>query len=159
VILELLRFFPGTSLENLFQYLTFRAALAAVVSFLVAIIAGPSVISWLRSRKIGERTGKTDSQKLAELHAQVGDRERLRTTLARMIATSPENLPVRLFVLDKLVDSGDLEAAKLAARAMEDAFPENADSWERLQRFYGRIRDRVRQVQAGEKYLRYRKEE
>lgn len=69
MILELLRFFPGTSLENLFQYLTFRAALAAVVSFLVAIAAGPSVIGWLRARKIGEQTGKTDSQKLAELHA------------------------------------------------------------------------------------------
>lgn len=69
MILELLRFFPGTSLENLFQYLTFRAALAAVVSFLVAILLGPQVIGWLRARKIGEHTGKTDSQKLAELHA------------------------------------------------------------------------------------------
>jgi phospho-N-acetylmuramoyl-pentapeptide-transferase len=70
VILELLRFFPGTTLENLFQYLTFRAALAAVVSFLVAILAGPRLIAWLRARRIGEQTGKTDSAKLAELHKE-----------------------------------------------------------------------------------------
>lgn len=69
MILEILRLFPGTALENLFQYLTFRAALAAVLSFLVAITFGPRIIEWLRWRKIGENTGKSDSVELAQMHA------------------------------------------------------------------------------------------
>ena len=68
VIQELLRFFEGTPLWNLFSYLTFRAALSAVWAFLVAILCGPWVIAYLRRRKIGENVRKTDSLRLAELH-------------------------------------------------------------------------------------------
>ena len=68
MILELLRFFEDTPLWNLFSYLTFRAALSAVFSFLIAILFGPKVIAYLRRRKIGENVQKTDSPRLAELH-------------------------------------------------------------------------------------------
>jgi phospho-N-acetylmuramoyl-pentapeptide-transferase len=53
---------------NIFRYLTFRAAFAAITAFLICIIFGPAFIRALRRRKIGERTDKTDSQFLAELH-------------------------------------------------------------------------------------------
>jgi phospho-N-acetylmuramoyl-pentapeptide-transferase len=69
VVLEILRLlFAGSPAENLFGYLTFRSALAAVCAFLVSVLAGPKVIAWLRKRKIGEDVSKTDSEKLAELH-------------------------------------------------------------------------------------------
>ncbi|MHC4711651.1 MAG: phospho-N-acetylmuramoyl-pentapeptide-transferase [Planctomycetota bacterium] len=53
---------------NVFRYLTFRTAFAAITAFLVCIVAGPAFISRLRRLKIGERTEKTDSPFLAELH-------------------------------------------------------------------------------------------
>ncbi len=53
---------------NVFRYLTFRTAFAAITAFLVCVIAGPSFISHLRRRKISEKTDKTDSTFLAELH-------------------------------------------------------------------------------------------
>ena len=59
---------PHFGAFNIFKYLTFRAAFAAITSFLVCVIVGPSFIRYLRRRKIGERTEKTDSQFLAELH-------------------------------------------------------------------------------------------
>ncbi len=69
MILEILtRWFQGTTLLNFFQYLTVRAALSAVVSFLVALLIGPKMIAWLRYRKIGEDTGKSDSAVLKQLH-------------------------------------------------------------------------------------------
>ncbi len=68
MVLELLNLFHGTALWNLFQYLTFRAALAAVAGFLIALILGPGLIRALRRRKIGENVEKTDSDQLRELH-------------------------------------------------------------------------------------------
>ncbi len=70
MILALLDGLEGTPLWNLFQYLTVRAALAAVVAFLVAVLCGPRVIRWLVRRKIGENVEKTDSLRLAELHGE-----------------------------------------------------------------------------------------
>ena len=53
---------------NILRYVTFRAAFAAITAFLICIVVGPRFIRYLRRRKIGERTDKTDSQYLAELH-------------------------------------------------------------------------------------------
>ena len=55
-------------LLNIFKYLTFRAAFAAITAFAVCVVVGPFFIAYLRRRKIGERTDKTDSQFLADLH-------------------------------------------------------------------------------------------
>ena len=68
MFLEILRHFEGTAVWNLFQYLTFRAALGAVCAFVIALWLGPPVIRYLRARKIGEDTKKTDSERLSELH-------------------------------------------------------------------------------------------
>lgn len=58
---------PHFGALNVFRYLTFRAAFAAITAFLVCVAAGPAFISHLRRRKIGERIG-TDSARLADLH-------------------------------------------------------------------------------------------
>ncbi len=59
---------PRLNALNIFRYITFRAAFAAITAFLICIIVGPSFIAYLRRRKIGERTDKTDSAVLATLH-------------------------------------------------------------------------------------------
>ncbi len=43
--------FPG---HNLMNYLSFRAMLAAVISMLIAFLAGGRIIEWLRNHQIGE---------------------------------------------------------------------------------------------------------
>jgi len=37
---------------NLFRYISFRAAFAAILSFFVVVVAGPGVLAWLRSRRL-----------------------------------------------------------------------------------------------------------
>jgi phospho-N-acetylmuramoyl-pentapeptide-transferase len=57
------------SFLNLFQYITFRAACAGMLSFLLSVIFGPRVIRRLISLKVGQpiRTAE-EVHKLAELH-------------------------------------------------------------------------------------------
>ena len=54
---------------NLFGYITFRAAVACIVSFLLSLFFGPRVIRKLISLKVGQpiRTAE-EVHKLAELH-------------------------------------------------------------------------------------------
>ncbi len=54
---------------NLFQYITFRAACAGLLAFILSLIAGPRVIRKLISLKVGQpiRTAE-EVHKLAELH-------------------------------------------------------------------------------------------
>ncbi|MFA4889319.1 MAG: phospho-N-acetylmuramoyl-pentapeptide-transferase, partial [Candidatus Omnitrophota bacterium] len=53
---------------NVFRYITFRAAMAALTSFLISLIIGPIIIRKLRELKIGEKITKDDSKKLDQLH-------------------------------------------------------------------------------------------
>jgi phospho-N-acetylmuramoyl-pentapeptide-transferase len=53
---------------NVLRYITFRAALAALVAFALGVAAGPAVIRALRRRKIGETGEKGDSARLDALH-------------------------------------------------------------------------------------------
>ena len=57
------------SFLNLFQYITFRAAGAGILAFLLSLIFGPRVIRRLISMKLGQplRTAE-EVHKLAELH-------------------------------------------------------------------------------------------
>jgi phospho-N-acetylmuramoyl-pentapeptide-transferase len=50
---------------NIFQYITFRSAYAAVTSLLITLLLGPALISFLTKQKIGEsiRTDGPDSHK------------------------------------------------------------------------------------------------
>lgn len=42
-------YFPGI---NLFRYITFRAAFAAILSFLVVLLVGPGIVAWLSGKKL-----------------------------------------------------------------------------------------------------------
>ncbi|MHC4339917.1 MAG: phospho-N-acetylmuramoyl-pentapeptide-transferase, partial [Planctomycetota bacterium] len=37
---------------NLFHYISFRAAFAAILSFLIVLVCGPGLVAWLRARKV-----------------------------------------------------------------------------------------------------------
>jgi len=46
---------PGLSALNVFRYITFRAAYAAITALLVCFVLGPPMIEWLRRVKLGQR--------------------------------------------------------------------------------------------------------
>ncbi|MDD3087412.1 MAG: phospho-N-acetylmuramoyl-pentapeptide-transferase [Candidatus Omnitrophica bacterium] len=56
------------SVFNIFRYITFRAAMAALTSFLISLLLGPFVIRKLKSLKVGEKINKGDSAALDTLH-------------------------------------------------------------------------------------------
>lgn len=58
---------------NIFRYITFRAAMAAVTAFLISLIFGPFLINKLKKLKIGENINKNDSGKLDDLHRHKQD--------------------------------------------------------------------------------------
>ncbi len=51
---------------NLFRYITFRAAFAAILAFLVVLVCGPGVVAWLRERNVRGCVGHS-SETLARL--------------------------------------------------------------------------------------------
>jgi len=53
---------------NVFRYITFRAAMAALTAFLLSLIFGPLLINKLKALKVTEKINKADSQKLDDLH-------------------------------------------------------------------------------------------
>ncbi len=53
---------------NLFRYITFRAAMAALTAFILSLIFGPVLINKLKALKVGEKINKADSKKLDNLH-------------------------------------------------------------------------------------------
>ncbi|MGA2774615.1 MAG: phospho-N-acetylmuramoyl-pentapeptide-transferase [Candidatus Omnitrophota bacterium] len=53
---------------NIFRYITFRSAMAALTAFILSLIFGPLVIRKLKELKIGEKITKQDSLRLDELH-------------------------------------------------------------------------------------------
>ena len=55
------------SVFNIFRYITFRSAMAALTAFIVSLLLGPFVIRKLKELKIGEKINKGDSQKLDEM--------------------------------------------------------------------------------------------
>jgi len=61
------------SVLNLFRYITFRSAMAALTAFLICLIFGPGLIRKLKEYKIGEKIKKEDSAKLDELHSHKQD--------------------------------------------------------------------------------------
>src|SRR5206468_958464 len=46
---------PGLSALNVFRYITFRAAYAAITALLVCFVLGPPVIEWLRRVRLGQK--------------------------------------------------------------------------------------------------------
>jgi len=46
---------PGLSALNVFRYITFRAAYAAITALLVCFVLGPPMIDWLRRLRLGQK--------------------------------------------------------------------------------------------------------
>ena len=46
---------PGLSALNVFRYITFRAAYAAVTALLVCFVLGPPLVEWLRQVRLGQK--------------------------------------------------------------------------------------------------------
>jgi len=66
-------FYSQFKLFNLFRYVTFRAAMAAVTAFVICLVVGPYVIRMLKKAGIKEATGKSDSAELNTLHGTKGN--------------------------------------------------------------------------------------
>jgi phospho-N-acetylmuramoyl-pentapeptide-transferase len=60
---------------QLFGYVTFRAAAAALTGFALALWWGRPAIAWLRRHKFGEDTTKTDQRELADLTVRMGKKD------------------------------------------------------------------------------------
>lgn len=58
---------------NVFRYITFRAAMAAITAFLISLALGPTIIRKLRELKWGEKVVKGDSTRLDDLHLHKKD--------------------------------------------------------------------------------------
>ncbi len=54
---------------NVFKYITFRAAMAALTAFLLSVILGPLVINWLKKIKFGQHIRKEHVESIHGLHA------------------------------------------------------------------------------------------
>ncbi|MCM8781343.1 MAG: phospho-N-acetylmuramoyl-pentapeptide-transferase [Candidatus Omnitrophica bacterium] len=61
------------SFFNIFRYITFRAAMAAITAFAISLLLGPGVIRLLKRLKIGENIRREDSARLYELHSKKQD--------------------------------------------------------------------------------------
>jgi len=55
---------------NLFRYVTFRAAFAAITAFVLALLVGGPLIRWLQRQRVREDTTKKYSPKLQALHGE-----------------------------------------------------------------------------------------
>ena len=53
---------------NVFKYVTFRAAFAAISAFLLCILLGPPLIRLLKLYKVGEKTFRRDAPTLQQFH-------------------------------------------------------------------------------------------
>ncbi|MEZ6014101.1 MAG: phospho-N-acetylmuramoyl-pentapeptide-transferase [Planctomycetota bacterium] len=69
MLAELLARLTGAAL---FEYISFRAALAAFTSFVVALALGGPTIRWLRKHRVGEDVTKTAALELAQLSQNMG---------------------------------------------------------------------------------------
>ncbi len=58
---------------NIFRYITFRAAMAVLTSFIISLIIGPIIIRKLKALKVQEKINKGDSLKLDDLHRNKQD--------------------------------------------------------------------------------------
>lgn len=57
---------------RLFGYISFRVVMAAMTSFLAALLVGGPAIRWLKSHRVREQAGKTDSAELAKMAEATG---------------------------------------------------------------------------------------
>jgi predicted Zn-dependent protease len=92
--------------------------------------------------------------RLIDVHRASGNDAAVRESVQRLIRAVPLDLDARALALRQLRELGDLAAAQRVADGVERDFGESAEAWRVLRDHYGAVRDRVREVRAGERYLR-----
>jgi phospho-N-acetylmuramoyl-pentapeptide-transferase len=80
--------FPGA---NLFQYVTFRAAAAAIFALLISLLVGPRIIAALKRRQIGEQA-KSELQQVGQHSLKAGT-----PTMGGLIVLAAVLLPTLLW--------------------------------------------------------------
>lgn len=60
---------------QLFGYISFRTAMAALTAFAIAIVVGRPCITWLKRHRVGEDVTKTDSIELAKMAQRMGKKD------------------------------------------------------------------------------------
>jgi phospho-N-acetylmuramoyl-pentapeptide-transferase len=53
---------------NIFRYITFRASMAAVTSFVICLVIGPFIINWLKALNAGQFVRKEHVDSIYDLH-------------------------------------------------------------------------------------------
>ncbi len=53
---------PGLSILNVFRYITFRSAYAAITALLISLLLGPPMIAWLKRVKLGQKVRQEGPQ-------------------------------------------------------------------------------------------------
>lgn len=94
--------------------------------------------------------------RLTELHRTTGNLPEVRRALLRWLMLAPDDVPLRIHVLDVLTEMGDRRGAAAAAEALEVVGAEDVDAWRRLVLHYAQTRERMRQVRAEEQVARLR---
>lgn len=130
-----------------------EAAEAARARFDVLARASSEIRS-LEALLLTEPRSTKPLRRLVELHAAIGDVPRAKEWLARLLAPAPKDVELRIFALDTWVAAGQADAALAAALDLERECASEARAWKRLETYWASVRDRVRQVQASERYLR-----
>lgn len=93
-------------------------------------------------------------RRLFDVERVAGNQAGALEALEGCLRAMPSDLGVRVFVLDALTELGERDRADGVAASIERDFFEVPEAWLALRDHYGRLNDRVRQVRAGERYLR-----
>lgn len=93
-------------------------------------------------------------RRLYDVERSAGNSAGARDSVERCLKSLPRDLSVRVFAMQALRELGERERALEVADGVERDFAEVAEAWLSLRDFYGVVNDRVRQVRAGERYLR-----
>lgn len=94
-----------------------------------------------------------------ELHTATGNVRGVRAAVGELLARRPADVPeveLRTYALRVLLKLGDDEGAAQAAADLERTCPDEPETWKALQQYFAHTGDALRQVEAGEKYLRLR---
>lgn len=94
-------------------------------------------------------------RRLVDVHRASGNLAGVRATFERWIRAAPRDLGVRSFALETMRGLEMLADCEGIVGGMERDFPREAEAWRVLRDHYGALEDRVQQVRAGERYLRF----
>jgi tetratricopeptide (TPR) repeat protein len=96
--------------------------------------------------------------RLVEIHRSTGNVAKAREALAKLLRERPDDVSLRIYALDVLMKLGDAEGARLAATVLEHKGADDAEAWKHLEQYYASVKDRVKQLQAGEHYRRLKRD-